>query len=148
MAVFDQSFPQFEDIIHADDPMVWEECIREREDRLTVASIPITNGDKRRLEGNLCGELRRMFDHVRLDQGDVAFAEFRNVEATLRIAIAMFVTQGGYLAFKGRLPKLVETAFDRIKLINGDFYTTIDEPFALRAADNYFQRIDLEYSQL
>ncbi|OAQ26805.1 hypothetical protein K457DRAFT_21801 [Linnemannia elongata AG-77] len=49
-----------EDIIEADDPMVWEECIREREDRLTTASIPTTDGEKRRLEGNLCGELRRM----------------------------------------------------------------------------------------
>ncbi|KAF9111095.1 hypothetical protein BGW39_004476, partial [Mortierella sp. 14UC] len=54
---------------------------------------------------------------------------------------------GGYMAFKGQLPKLVETAFGRIKLINSDFYTTIDEPFALRAADNYFQSIDPDYSQ-
>ncbi|KAF9083847.1 hypothetical protein BGX29_002878, partial [Mortierella sp. GBA35] len=136
-----------EDIIEADDPMVWEECIREREDRLTTASIPTTDGEKRRLEGNLCGELRRMFDHVRQDQGSLAFAEFRNVEATLRLAMATFVTQGGYMAFKGQLPKLVETAFGRIKLINSDFYTTIDEPFALRAADNYFQSIDPDYSQ-
>ncbi|KAK5809582.1 hypothetical protein F5H01DRAFT_381910 [Linnemannia elongata] len=136
-----------EDIIEADDPMVWEERIREREDRLTTASIPNTDGEKSRLEGNLCGELRRMLDHVRQDQGSVAFAEFRNVEATLRLAIATFVTQGGYMAFKGQLPKLVETAFGRIKLINNDFYTTIDEPFALRAADNYFQSNDPDYSQ-
>ncbi|OAQ26806.1 hypothetical protein K457DRAFT_21802 [Linnemannia elongata AG-77] len=32
------------------------------------------------------------------------------------------------MAFKGQLPKLVETAFGRIKLINSDSYTTIDEP--------------------
>jgi hypothetical protein len=88
-----------------------------------------------------------MFDHVRQGQGSVAFAEFRNVEATLRLAIATFVTQGGYMAFKGQLPNLVETAFGRIKLVNSDFYTTIDEPFALRAADNYFQSIDPDYSQ-
>ncbi|KAF8925314.1 hypothetical protein BGZ47_003360, partial [Haplosporangium gracile] len=68
--------------------MIWEKCIREREDRLTTASIPTTNDEKRRLEENLCGELRCMFDHVRQDQGSVAFAEFRNVEATLRLAIA------------------------------------------------------------
>ncbi|KAG0305056.1 hypothetical protein BGZ98_004648 [Dissophora globulifera] len=77
-----------------------------------------------------------MFDHVRQDQGSVAFAEFRNVEATLGLAIATFVTQGGYMAFKGQLSKLVETAFGRIKLINSNFYTTIDEPFALRAIMN------------
>ncbi|KAF9271456.1 hypothetical protein BGZ88_006111 [Linnemannia elongata] len=136
-----------EDIIEADDPMVWEERIREREDRLTTASIPTTDGEKSRLEGNLCGELRRMFDLVRQDQGSVAFAEFRNVEATLKLAIATFFTQGGYMAFKGQLPKLLETSFGRIKLINTNFYTTIDEPFALRSADNYFQSIDLDYSQ-
>ncbi|KAG0294132.1 hypothetical protein BGZ96_001754 [Linnemannia gamsii] len=136
-----------EDIIEADDPMVWKECISEREYRLTTASIPTTDGEKRRLEGNLCGELRRMFDRVRLDQGSVAFAEFRNVEATLKFAIAAFVTQGGYMAYKGQLPKLVETAFGRIKISNGDFYTTIDEPFAFEAADNYFQNIDPDYFQ-
>ncbi|KAH7043039.1 hypothetical protein BKA57DRAFT_508403 [Linnemannia elongata] len=123
-----------EDIIEADDPMVWEERIREREDRLTTASIPNTDGEKRRLEGNLCGELRRMFDLVRQDQGSVAFAEFRNVEATLKLAISTFFTQGGYMAFKISCPSC-------------DFYTTIDEPFALRAADNYFHSIDLDYSQ-
>ncbi|KAG0290230.1 hypothetical protein BGZ97_006233 [Linnemannia gamsii] len=117
-----------DDIIEADDPMAWEECIRERKDRMTTAAIPATDGEKRR-------------------QGSVAFAEFRNVEATLRLVIATFVTQGGYMAFKGQLPNLVETAFGRIKLVNSDFYTTIDEPFALRAADNYFQSIDPDYSQ-
>ncbi|KAK3836312.1 MAG: hypothetical protein J3R72DRAFT_423921 [Linnemannia gamsii] len=127
--------------------MAWEVCIRQREDRMTTASIPTTDGEKRRLEGNLCGQLRRMFDHVRHDQGSVAFAEFRNVEATLKLASATFITQGGTLAVKGQLPKLVETGFGRIKLIDGHFYTTIDEPFALRAADNYFQSFDPNYFQ-
>ncbi|KAG9064679.1 hypothetical protein KI688_002937 [Linnemannia hyalina] len=136
-----------EDIIQADDPMVWEECIHEREDRLTTACIPTTDGEKRRLEGNLCSELRRMFEHVRQNKGNVAYAEFRNVEATLKLAVATFITQGGYMAFKGQLPKLVETAFGRISLINGDFYTTIDEPFALLAADNYFRTDDPDYFQ-
>ncbi|KAG0220948.1 hypothetical protein BGW41_007392, partial [Actinomortierella wolfii] len=117
------------------------------EDRLTTASIPTTDGEKRRLEGNLCGELRRMFDYVRHDKDSVAFAEFRNVEASLKLAVATFITQGGTMAFEGQLPKLVETAFGRIKLIDGDFYTTIDEPFALLAADNHFQRIDPDYFQ-
>ncbi|KAF9083052.1 hypothetical protein BGX23_011822, partial [Mortierella sp. AD031] len=81
------------------------------------------------------------------DQGSMAFTEFRNVEATLKFAMATFVTQGGYLAFKGQLPRLVETAFDRIKLIDGEYHTTIDEPFALRAADNYFQMMDPDYLQ-
>ncbi|KAG0221683.1 hypothetical protein BGW42_007360 [Actinomortierella wolfii] len=69
----------------------------------------------------------------------VAFAEFRNVEASLKLAVATFITQGGTMAFKGQLPKLVETAFGQIKLTDGDFYTTIDELFAPLAADNHFQ---------
>ncbi|KAF9178796.1 hypothetical protein BGZ50_007463 [Haplosporangium sp. Z 11] len=136
-----------EDIIEADNPMAWEECIHEREDRLMTAFSPTADGEQRRLEGNLCGELRRMFHQVRQGQDDVAFAEFRNAEATLKLAVATFVTQGGYMAFKGQLPKLVETAFGRIKIIDDDFYTTIDEPFALRAADNYFQVKDPDYLQ-
>ncbi|KAG0227745.1 hypothetical protein BGW41_003689 [Actinomortierella wolfii] len=134
-----------EDIIKADNPMAWEECIREREDRLTTASISTTDGEKRRLEGNLCGEVRRMFEHVRHDRDSVAFAEFRNVEAGLKLAVATFITQGGTMAFKGQLPKLVEAASGRIKLIDEDFYTTIDEPFALLAADNYLKSIDPDY---
>ncbi|KAG0269439.1 hypothetical protein DFQ27_003564 [Actinomortierella ambigua] len=136
-----------EDIIVTDDPKAWEELIQERVDRLTTASIPTTDGEKRRLEGNLCGELRRMFEHVRHDTNTVAYAEFRNVEATLNIAVATFITQGGIMAFKGQLPKLVEIAFGRIKLFNSDFYTTVDEPIALQAADNYFQSRDPGYSQ-
>ncbi|KAG0314716.1 hypothetical protein BGZ99_007884 [Dissophora globulifera] len=46
-----------EDIINADDIKAWEVCISEREDRLTTASIPSTDSEKRRIEGNLCGEL-------------------------------------------------------------------------------------------
>ncbi|KAF9178089.1 hypothetical protein BGZ51_009272 [Haplosporangium sp. Z 767] len=134
-----------EDTIEADNPMTWEECIHEREDRLTTAFIPTTNGEQRCLEGNLCGELRRMFRQVRQGQDNVAFAEFRSVEATLKLVIATFITHGGHMAFKGQLPKLVETAFARIKIIDGDFYTTTDEPFAFRVADNYFQMTDSVY---
>ncbi|KAG9319094.1 hypothetical protein KVV02_006539 [Mortierella alpina] len=160
-----------EDIIEEDDPMAWEGCILERVYRLTTADRPFTAIDKRRLEGNLCGELRRMFELVRHDSGSVAFAEFRNVEATLRLAVATFITQGGYMAFKGPLPELVEAAFGRIRLVRDGMYstidepfattidepfsttidepfaTTIDEPFAILAADNYFQSLDPDYTQ-
>ncbi|KAF9079996.1 hypothetical protein BGX23_002850 [Mortierella sp. AD031] len=136
-----------EDIIEADNPSTWEECIRKREDRLTTAFIPTTDGEHRRLKGNLCGQLRRMFLQGRHEQDNLAFAEFRNVEAMLKVAIATFMTQGGHLAFKGQLPRLVETAFGRIKIIDGEYHTTIDESFALWAADNYFQMTDPDYVQ-
>ncbi|KAF9965237.1 hypothetical protein BGZ70_005179 [Mortierella alpina] len=136
-----------EDIIVTDDPMAWEQRILEREYRLTTAYIPLTDNERKRLEGNLCGELRRMFALVRQDPDSVAFAEFRNVEATLRLAVATYVTQGGYMAFKGQLPSLVEAAFGRIRLVNDTYCTTIDEPFALLAADNYCLSIDPNYSQ-
>ncbi|KAF9096922.1 hypothetical protein BGX29_008357 [Mortierella sp. GBA35] len=124
-----------EDIIEADNPIAWEKCINERVDRLTTAFIPqpMANSDVS----------KKTF----VDQGSMAFTEFRNVEATLKFAMATFVTQGGYLAFKGQLPRLVETAFGRIKLIDGEYHTTNDEPFALRAADNYFQMMDPDYLQ-
>ncbi|KAF9946255.1 hypothetical protein BGZ70_003311, partial [Mortierella alpina] len=135
-----------EDIIEADEPLAWENCVREREYCLTTADNPVTDLEKKRLEGNLCVELRRMFELVSQDPGSVAYAEFRNMEATLRLAVATYVTQGGYIAFKGQLPNLVEAAFGRIRLVNDTYCTTIDEPFAFLPADKYFQSIDTDYS--
>ncbi|KAG0245542.1 hypothetical protein BG011_002766, partial [Mortierella polycephala] len=106
-----------EDIIEADRPLAWEQCIQDREYRLTTAHIPTTSFEEERLEGNLCGELRRLFKQV--DHDRVAFADYRTVESSLKLAMAALMTQGGYLAFKGKLPKLVETAFGRIKIIDG-----------------------------
>lgn len=136
-----------EDIINADDPLAWAKYIESREYRLTTADIPQTGVDMRLFDGNLCGELERMFRQVCSDEHSLAYAEFRNVEATLRFAVAAFMTQGGYLAFKGQLPKLVETAFGRIRTIDGEYHTTIDEPFVLKAADNYFRKKDPDYLQ-
>ncbi|KAF9945903.1 hypothetical protein BGZ72_000878 [Mortierella alpina] len=134
-----------EDIIETNDPMSWEDCILHRQYRLTTAEQPITPFGKIRLQGSLCGELRRMFQLVRHDQSSVAFAEFRHVEAILNLAVATYATQGRCLSFKGQLPMLVEVAFGRIRIVSNDFFTTIDEPFAVLAAQNYFQSIDPEY---
>ncbi|KAG0247565.1 hypothetical protein BG011_001294, partial [Mortierella polycephala] len=106
-----------EDIIEADHPLAWKQCIQDRVYRLTAAHIPTANDEEELLEGNLCGELRRLFKQV--DHDRVAFADYRTVESSLKLSMAALMIQGGYLAFKGMLPKLVETAFGRIKIIDG-----------------------------
>lgn len=40
------------------------------------------------------------------------------------------------------MPELVERAFDRIKIVDGAVRTVLDEPFVLKAAENYFKMLD------
>jgi hypothetical protein len=134
-----------EDIIVMDGHANWEQCIYQRVYRLTTTDNPVNYGP---LLGNLCGRLGRMSSEAHQDESSLAYAEFHNMEATLELAVAMFFTQGGYMAFTGQLLKLVEAGFGRMELISDNFYTTINEPFALRAANNYFQGADPECFQI
>ncbi|GJJ79085.1 hypothetical protein EMPS_11444 [Entomortierella parvispora] len=109
-----------------------------------------TSQNKKALEGNLCGELRRMFDRanrlINTEESKEALNDLKMVKENLKTAMATFITQGGCTAFSGKLPKLVESSFGRIRTIDGVYETVIDEPFAFKAADNYFQSEDPEYA--
>ncbi|KAG0247209.1 hypothetical protein BG011_001856, partial [Mortierella polycephala] len=134
-----------EDIIMMNDPSRWREYVDKRMYRLTTADIPKSANEKDLFEGNLCAELKRVFDRVESDPA--TFTEYQNIKATLKFAIAAFKTQGGFLAYKGELPELVEVAFGRIRKYKGERYTTIDEPFVFIALDNFFQKTDPGYFQ-
>ncbi|GJJ74998.1 hypothetical protein EMPS_07356 [Entomortierella parvispora] len=140
-----------EDILEVDDPVAWRDCIVQFEERLTTADILTYGGGERSLEGNLCIELHRVFQRVRKLTSPAekrkADDEISNVKATLKFAVVAYITQGGYRTFRGVLPELVESAFGRIKTFDGVSRTIIDEPFAIKAADNYFQATDPEYLQ-
>jgi hypothetical protein len=84
-----------------------------------------------------------VLDQVKTDP--TTFSQYQSVEATLKFATAAFMTQGGFFAFKGELPELVEVAVGRIRRFDNVNYTTIDEPFVFRAADNFFQKTDPRY---
>jgi len=100
---------------------------------------------------NLPGKLRRMFERVNkltnVAEKEKATHELLNVEAILKLAALTYIIQGGYRAYRGVLPKPVEAGFGRIKTIDGAHWTTVDEPFALKAADNYSQATNPEYLQ-
>ncbi|KAF9142953.1 hypothetical protein BGX20_007176, partial [Mortierella sp. AD010] len=119
-----------EDIIETDDPLKWRHCIKEREYRLTTADSPETPDMKELLEGNLCQELSRILAQVERDP--VTYAQYQNVKSTLKFAMAAFKTQGGFFAYKRKLPELVEASFGRIRRYQGEFRTVVDEPFAFR----------------
>ncbi|KAG0353180.1 hypothetical protein BGZ54_002366 [Gamsiella multidivaricata] len=137
--------PIAENIIQMNNPLNWDQYIDKRIYRLTTADVPTTGVGKGLLEKKLCGELRRVFDRVEADPA--TFMEYQNIKATLKFAMAAFKTQGGFLAYKGELPELVEMAFGRIRKYNGERYTTIDLPFVFRTIDNFFQKTDPGYLQ-
>ncbi|KAG0272951.1 hypothetical protein BGZ95_011248 [Linnemannia exigua] len=134
-----------EDILSENDPTAWEDCINFRVDM--NAKAPSNEYELRNFRGNLCVELLCMIRLVKQqqEQSDIkaaAIAEVRNLQATLKLALTTFKTHNKYLALRGWLSRLVETGFGRIRLIDGVIHTTIDEPFALRAAENYFRWLD------
>ncbi|KAG9070381.1 hypothetical protein KI688_009718 [Linnemannia hyalina] len=51
------------------------------------------------------------------------------------------------LVLKNAVPELVERAFGRIKIVDGDARTVLDEPFALKAAENYFRMLDSNFME-
>ncbi|KAG0218249.1 hypothetical protein BGX31_011660 [Mortierella sp. GBA43] len=131
-----------EDIIEADDPKLSEICIAQRLDRLTTADLDEYNGEKT-YGGNLCAELQRFMSLI--EANPKSYPESEHISNTLKFATATYITSGGTTAFQGRRLDLVDAAFDRIKKCAGKGYTVIDEPFALRAADNFFQKKDPGY---
>ncbi|KAI8349856.1 hypothetical protein B0O80DRAFT_142112 [Mortierella sp. GBAus27b] len=131
-----------EDIIEADDPKLSEACIVQRLDRLTTAHHD-QDCEVKAHSGNLCAELQRFMSLV--EANPTSYPEGAHIGNKLKFATATYVTSGGTTAFKGRRLDLVEAAFGRIKKYGGKGYTVIDEPFALRAADNFFQKQDPGY---
>ncbi|KAF9153693.1 hypothetical protein DFQ26_000498 [Actinomortierella ambigua] len=49
------------------------------------------------------------------------------------------------LVFGEAVPELVEQAFGRIKIINGAVNTVLDEPFVLKAAENFYRERDKDF---
>ncbi|KAF9123573.1 hypothetical protein BGW39_008872 [Mortierella sp. 14UC] len=136
-------------IIAADYSTAWENCIQRRVDYLTKATGLTNEYQLGCHRGNFCVELKYMIRRVEQQEENndkvVAMTEIRNAEATLRVARDTFKMQGACLALKGLLSRLVETGFGRFTVIDGEIYTTIDEPLTLRAADNYVRMVD-EYN--
>ncbi|KAG0246712.1 hypothetical protein BGX31_009841 [Mortierella sp. GBA43] len=131
-----------EDIIEANDPTRSEACITQRLHRLTTANIDSSDGDTRHA-GNLCAELQRFMTLV--EENPTTYPAGDSVKSTLKFATAAYIASGATTILEGNRLDLVEVAFGRIKKYEGKRFTAIDEPFALRAANNYFQKNDPGY---
>ncbi|KAF9986076.1 hypothetical protein BGZ65_008847 [Modicella reniformis] len=95
-----------EDITAGDDPDKWGECINNRLHHLTRADFTLL--DQRKMDGNLCLGLHRVLSQV--ESTPDIFGNCLNIAATLKTATAMFITYGGFMAYHGKLPEIVEVA--------------------------------------
>ncbi|KAF9297268.1 hypothetical protein BGZ74_009949 [Mortierella antarctica] len=119
-----------EKIIARGEPDGWKDAVDDTEERLV-------SYDYRSERGNLCYEIVRLENKCRTNLS--IFKELQTVEEVL----GLFLFQ--CLVLKKAVPELVERAFGRIKIIDEAARTVLDEPFALKAAENYFKMRDPEF---
>ncbi|KAG0283181.1 hypothetical protein BGZ97_008635, partial [Linnemannia gamsii] len=111
----------------------WKALVEETEDRLVA-------WERRTIKGNLCRE----FD--RLDQKHKDVRRDKSVKTVLDI-LGFYLYKrcfwGEYaLKIDSVNASLVERAFGRIKIINHNAITVVDEPFVFKAVENYFTATD------
>ncbi|KAF9143534.1 hypothetical protein BG015_000404 [Linnemannia schmuckeri] len=151
MRVFDERLPQdalhmlfgkfvgryrpaiVEKIIERNEQGVWKALIEDTEDKLVAWK-------HRTIKGNLCRELNRLDQKHRDTRHDTS------EETVLDILGKYFYNR----CFRGEHTleddsvnaSLVEHAFGRIKVVNHNAVTVVDEPFVFKAVENYFTATD------
>ena len=111
----------------------WKVLIEDTEDKLVA-------WEHRTIKGNLCRELNR------LDQKHKDARRDKSVKTVLDILGFYFYRR----CFRGEHTlevdsvnaSLVEHAFGRIKIVNHNAVTVVDEPFVFKAVENYFTATD------
>ncbi|KAG0053077.1 hypothetical protein BGZ83_001720, partial [Gryganskiella cystojenkinii] len=112
----------------------WVRAVEDTERRLVSFEF-------RKEQGNLCYEIIRLEKKFR-DNLDT-LNTFHTVEEVLgSVLFQRYMFGADTLVLSEAVPELVEHALGRIKTINGVEITVIDEPFALKAAENYFKQRD------
>ncbi|KAF9115634.1 hypothetical protein BGX30_006203 [Mortierella sp. GBA39] len=126
-----------EKIIARGEPDGWQDAMDDTEARLV-------SYDHCGEQGNLCHEI------VRLECKYLAnlsiFKELRTVGEVLGLLLFQrYIFGADRLVLQGAVPELVERAFGRIKIIDGVARTVLDEPFVLKAAENFFKMRDSDF---
>ncbi|KAK5827729.1 hypothetical protein F5H01DRAFT_317064 [Linnemannia elongata] len=111
----------------------WRALIEDTEDKLVA-------WEHRTIKGNLCRELDR------LDQKREDARRNKSVKTVLEILGLYFYRR----CFRGEHTleidsinaSLIERAFGRIKIVNHNAVTVVDEPFVFKAVENYFTATD------
>ncbi|KAK3837903.1 MAG: hypothetical protein JOS17DRAFT_813667 [Linnemannia elongata] len=128
---FHPAVTAIEKTIARSEPGGWEDALDDTEARLV-------SYDHRSEQGNLCHEIVRLENKYR-DNLSI-FKELRTVEEVLGLLLFQRHMFGAdRLVFEEAVPELVERAFGRIKIIDGTAKTVLDEPFVLKAAENFFR---------
>lgn len=126
-----------ETIISNGTPGFWKEAIEATEAKLV-------SWGHRTEPGNLIYEIIRLEDKCRKNP-DV-LQNLRTVEQVLSLLLFQrYMFGADVLVLEDANPELVERAFGRIKIVDGVAKTVLDEPFAIRAAENYVRVMDARF---
>ncbi|ORX95394.1 hypothetical protein K493DRAFT_337378 [Basidiobolus meristosporus CBS 931.73] len=126
-----------EAIIANGTPGFWKVAIEKTEARLV-------SWDHQREPGNLIHEIIRLENKYRRNL-DV-FQHLRTVEEGLGLLLFQRYMFGARtLVLEDAVPEMVERAFGRIMIIDGAARTVLDEPFAMKAAENYVRVRDIGF---
>ena len=126
-----------EKTIARSEPDGWKGALDDTEARLV-------SYDYRSEPGNLCHEIVCLENKYR-DNLSI-LEELQTVEEVLGLLLFQRHMFGAdRLVFEEAVPELVERAFGRIKIIDGTARTVLDEPFVLKAAENYFRMRDPDF---
>ncbi|KAG0368308.1 hypothetical protein BGZ54_002222 [Gamsiella multidivaricata] len=93
--------------------------------------------ENRERRENLCGEFVRLGGKTAKHLSQ--FPSFSSIEETLRLFLLRWYILGETVLMLDDQVQLVKAAFGRIKLLGGIARTVLDEPFALKAAENYIR---------
>ncbi|KAF9119536.1 hypothetical protein BGX30_003775 [Mortierella sp. GBA39] len=126
-----------EKIIARDEPNLWQDAVDEVEARLV-------SYDHRGEQGNLCNEIVRLENKYR--ENLLIFKERRTMEEVLGLLLFQrYMFGADKLVLQEAVPELVEHTFGHIKIVDGVTRTVIDEPFVLKAVENYFKMRDSSF---
>ncbi|KAG9319369.1 hypothetical protein KVV02_000942 [Mortierella alpina] len=122
-----------EKIVEQSEHATWRALIEDTEDRLV-------SWEHRTIKGNLCHELNR------LHQKHKGVRRDKSVKSVLDILGFYFYRRCFWsentLEIDSVNAALVERAFGRIKIVNKEAVTVVDEPFVFKAVSNFFTATD------
>ncbi|KAI1318391.1 hypothetical protein EDD11_006729 [Mortierella claussenii] len=145
--LFDSLRGRFRPIVSAFERMIkpksnnggigWKSAIKETEDMLTSAE-PKYQG-----KGNIVYDIGRMIERVHKFKS--RYTRYQNIQATLQLFVLEHYLHGRPVLINREEAPLVEASVGRILHTDQETKTVLDEPFALRAAVNYFSESDPDF---
>ncbi|KAF9904374.1 hypothetical protein EC991_002713, partial [Linnemannia zychae] len=115
----------------------WRLAIKETED--TLSSTESRHYGKRNIVFDISRMIRRVHNF------ESRYAKYQNIRTTLKAFVLEHYLHGSPLLLNKEEAPLVEASVGRILNFGEDTATVLDEPFALRAAVNYFRRFDPDF---